>query len=231
MPYRKGKKAPRRVRRGRKRYTKRKYNKTTVRSMTTGVPDRVRAKLKYSDIIEMTTTTGGYALHSFRGNSIYYPDYSATGHQPLYHDNYAALYSQYVVRGAKIQLKAVNHGGSMSCILMCVASTDVFTSSDVNGQSTLEQSYSRRTAILPVASDNPSHLSLYGSSSKIMGLRKGQILDDEYAAVFGSNPTDMWYFNLGLMAMDQATTGQTVRIQVLITYYCEFYDRKKQLAN
>jgi len=119
----------------------------------------------------------------------------------------------------------------MSCILMCVASTDVFSPTDVNGQSTLEQSVVRRTAILPVASRDPSYVNMYASSSKIMGLRKGQVLDDEYASAFGTNPTDMWYFNLGVMAMDQATTGQVVRLQVLITYYCEFYDRKKQVAN
>lgn len=199
--------------------------------MATGVPDRVRAKLKYSDIIEMITGVGGGVVYSFRGNSIYDPDYSATGHQPLYHDNYASLYEQYVVRGAKIQLKAVNHGTSMSCVLMCVASTDVFTSTDVNAQSTLEQTYSRRTAVLPVASNTPSQLSLYASSAKVMGLRQSQVLDDEYSAPFGQNPTDMWYFNLGAMAMDGATTGQTIRVQVLITYYCEFYDRKKQTAN
>lgn len=230
MPYRKTKKAPRRRYRGRKKVYKRR-NKTTIRSMTTGVPDRVRAKLKYSDIITLTTLAGGAALQVFRGNSLRDPDVTGIGHQPLYHDNYSALYEQYVVRGAKIQIKAVNHSGAISCVFMCVASTDLFTLTDINGQSTMEQSVARRTAILPVASNDPSSVSLYASSSKIMGLRNTQINDDEYSAPFGSDPSDMWYFNLGVMAMDQSTVGAVVRCQVLITYYCEFFDRKKQVTN
>lgn len=231
MPYRKKTKTTR-PRRGRKRYNRKKTsNKVSIRTMTTGFPDRARTKLKYSDIMTITTGAGGVGLHVFRGNSIFDPDQTGVGHQPMYHDNYENIYQRYLVRGAKCQIKAVNHSGTDSCILMLVASTDQFAMGDVNAQTTLEQNYSKRTAIMSVASQNPTAVSLYCSTSKVLGLRKGQIIsDDLFGAHFGASPTDLWYFNIGIVGMN-ATVGVPIRIQILITYYIECFDRSKQSIN
>lgn len=209
------------------------YNKgyPIVRNMATGVPDRISVKLKYSDVLTLTTGVSGNAVYIFRGNSIFDPDLTSTGHQPLYHDNYAAIYERYVVKAAKIRIQAVNHSGVDSAVFMCAASTDQFATSDINAQSTLEQTDSVVTRILPVSTSNPGKLSMYMTTARALGMTPAELsADDTTQSAFGSNPSSVWYFNLGTYAMN-ATSGVTIRFQVMITYYVEIYGRLKQSTN
>lgn len=210
-------------------YSRRKYPMT--RYLGNGIPDRVKVQLKYSDVLTITTGVAGTGLHVFRGNSIYDPDVTSTGHQPLYHDNYAALYERYIVTSAKMDLLCVNHGATDSCIVMCIASTEQYALGDINANATFEQPYAVRSKLLSVASQNPSKLSMSMTSTKALGQYKTQYLaDDINNASFGANPTREWFFNVAVLAMNGASS-QPVRIQLLITYNVECFDRKSQAAN
>lgn len=48
---------------------------------------------------------GTPATRQFRANSIFDPDFTGVGHQPLGHDQMAALYNRYIVIGSKITCK------------------------------------------------------------------------------------------------------------------------------
>ncbi len=56
----------------------------------------------------MVATTGGIAKYIFRVNDIFDPDYTGTGHQPLYRDTFAGIYDFYTVRSAKVKLTIAN---------------------------------------------------------------------------------------------------------------------------
>lgn len=67
-----------------------------------GFPDTLVTKLKYSDLITLTSTANSLARYTFQINNLYDPDYSGTGHQPMFFDQYTPIYSRYVVLGAKL---------------------------------------------------------------------------------------------------------------------------------
>lgn len=72
-----------------RRYNKKKrYNKPTTKkvNITTGIPDRYMMKMKYSRTVELTAVGGITGTYVFRGNSIYDPDFTSTGGQPLGRD-------------------------------------------------------------------------------------------------------------------------------------------------
>jgi len=53
--------------------------------------------MRYSDTITLNPGTAAITSHVFRVNSIFDPDLTGTGHQPLLHDEYDGIYSEYRV--------------------------------------------------------------------------------------------------------------------------------------
>lgn len=63
----------------------------------------MRVKMKYTDGVLLTTTTGiGVTTYAFRANSLFDPDQTGTGHQPYRFDQLAAIYQRYRVLKSKI---------------------------------------------------------------------------------------------------------------------------------
>jgi len=58
-------------------------------------------KMRYVEGIEINASAGQIGYHYFRANSIFDPNYTGTGHQPLNFDMWSLLYNHYVVVGAK----------------------------------------------------------------------------------------------------------------------------------
>ena len=73
-----------------------------------GASNQQMVKLIYSDRFSITGTTVGSQQHVFRGNSLFDPDLTSTGHQPLYFDQWATIYNDYLVSASKIELRVEN---------------------------------------------------------------------------------------------------------------------------
>jgi len=54
-------------------------------------------------------------------------------------------------------------------------------------------------------------------------LTKAQIYDSDYASTVGSNPLQMWYWNI--LAFSFAGTNVSTVLTVKLQYHCEFFDR------
>lgn len=70
-------------------------------------PNTKTVKLRYVENISLDGGSGSSAINVFRANSIYDPNYTGTGHQPMYRDNYAAIYEDYRVNYATITMVAL----------------------------------------------------------------------------------------------------------------------------
>lgn len=70
--------------------------------MTAGFPETLTTTLRYSDVYTLSTSGTAPVGNIFRMNSVFDPDFTGTGHQPLYFDQFAAVYSRYSVLGSKI---------------------------------------------------------------------------------------------------------------------------------
>lgn len=69
-------------------------------------PSSKIVKLKYNEYIPISSNTSGTVISQYRFNcnSLYDPNQSGTGHQPLYYDTYAGLYNHYLVLGSRIKV-------------------------------------------------------------------------------------------------------------------------------
>lgn len=78
------------------------FSGTTGKQNEFGFPQEMKVKLRYVDSFPLTSTTGGITSTTFRMNSLFDPDFTYTGHQPYGFDQWAALYTTYVVLGSKL---------------------------------------------------------------------------------------------------------------------------------
>lgn len=220
-----------------RRYKKRTYNtrkrrygnKASKRKMglTTGIPDRYLMKMKYSTSITMEDTTGGLtAWYTFRGNSIYDPDYSSVGGQPLGRDQWANFYNYYRVGGSKIkcQILNLNTTTATSTIIVTVNPTLLEMGGTIGATALPEYPYCRY-ALLPAASGGnlPKVINNYISTKKVFGVPT--IMDDNFRSGMGGNPTNQWFWNI--QATNIAATSETFSCLMLvtITYYVDLHER------
>ena len=82
------------------------------RAIPHGYNNNYTVRLTYSDSLNITVLgNGGYGLYTFRTNSIYDPDYTGLGHQPLMRDLWASQYDYYTVLACHYHIELYNCSG------------------------------------------------------------------------------------------------------------------------
>lgn len=227
MPYKKNYRKRNYRKRGAKKapYRKRKakYQKAVITRMKgSGFSDSMFVKLNYVDYIQLRPGTM-YSQYVFRGNSLFDPDYTGTGHQPMYFDQYAAIYGRYRVAGCSIKVDSVNASGTSSLYFILFPSTDVATLTSIS--LALEQGRARAPRVIPAGNTGENgRIKTYCSTRKAVGLTKGQAMDDSLTATVGSTPSQVWYWNCFWESTDNSS-NVVANVIVKLTYYVQFFDR------
>lgn len=208
---------------GRKTYKKRsKYQKpSTTIIRTPGISDRCFVKLNYVDSFIANPGTV-YDRKAFYANSLFGPEGSLAGHQPMYFDQYATLYARYRVLGCSIRVDAINRSGSQAleyCIWPNTGNSSITSIAKM-----LEQGYAKSIKFVPIAQRVASVAKGYCSTRKCLGLTKAQMAEKDYSASVGSAPTEIWYWNILFNSADGIDLVNA-SYRVKLVYYCEFYER------
>lgn len=206
---------------------KKRVNVNFVRGPS-GLADKTMVKLKYCDSYNLASTSGSLASRQFMLNSVFDPDYTGGGHQPLYYDNYAALYQKYRVHAYKIKISCIG----ISTTVPTVVTWKTNDSSDVPANSFSEMVESNRSKYCILSGfegQNRGFIRQYQKIATIMGLKRlGQ--ERDYTASTGASPSEAVYGTVLCQPMNAASTCQ-VQIVVELTQYVEFYSRKAQDQN
>lgn len=215
-PRRNFRRKPRRFRR--KRFAR----NTTIIRAPSAYPDRLYVKLKYSDHANLVSSTSA-AYHVFRGNGIFDPDFTGTGHQPYGRDQWMAMYTQNCVLASKIQVRAMPY--SNQSVVALRPSVTTTAPSDIN--EILERPRCQYK-MLNAAGGDYFPFKSFMKTKTILGPAK-PLQDDEFWST-SSNPTKQWYWIIGAQHPD-LTTGVTTQVYVMITYYVCFFSRTQVSAS
>lgn len=190
---------------------------TLLETQAIGMPDMIRTKLVYSDTIILSSASP--VQYSYRANSLFDPDFTSVGHQPLYFDQFIATYQRYRVYGTKMRLRILNIDSSGAELVVIPSSLIPTLTSAAMAK---EQPRAVSTGPIPANSFHTVTLHQSHSTAQILGLSKSQIMDDDYAAEFSANPVQLWYY-----AIYAGPIGGSVKISidVRLTFDCEFFDR------
>lgn len=208
---------------------------------------RLKTTVHYNQVISLdpkpnTIGAGGSNMWQFRANSLFDPDASGAGHQPMYHDNYANLYQKYRVNYSVITVTVINHFVNTA-------------TSNSSGSVTVQPNYAYKLFIYkdgtateeyPSATGGMDQLleeggnnikwrfiapSLTGKLPKLkMGctphvLTNRSFGDDTLFAKTTESPSAGAFFYIGVTSADGATDPPSVYLNVHIKYYCEYFER------
>lgn len=188
-----------------------------------GFPDNYVATLRYCDNITLSSAIGAIGKNTFRMNSIFDPDYTGTGHQPLYHDQFAGIFNKYVVIGSKIKVTFANVPDSMAAtaptgpiVVGLCPDTDTTLSSVIS--TVMEAPKSINSTINNGLGQSIKILSATYSPQRDLGLTPE---DDTIGANFGSNPSLAYYMHVWCADVGSGQTADIIA-KVEIEYAVRF---------
>lgn len=217
-----------------KRKTNRKTTKLVIRQIGQIVPDKYVTSLTYCYIGQEAPAVTAQFDHQFNMNSIFDPDRSGAGHQPLGRDQLTALYNRYRVLSCRwvVDFMPEATPGPILCVTAPTNSQTAITSSS---QTAVELPYSRyklTNALSTATSTDVRHVQISGFAdlAKIYGVSKDALQgDDRYSAQSGSDPTELAILHVAGFSVDG--NAVVVDLCVKLMYTVEFYDRIQLTAS
>lgn len=227
MPYRKRRtrKRPYR-RRTRKRQRMTRYKRGPILE---GFPKRKLVKLRYVQEVSLNPGISSFSVHQFRANSVFDPDFTGVGHQPMGFDEWAALYERYTVYGSKINVMyaptstASVAPGYYGVTLYGTAGQ--LSSTYGNVEAILEGKLTGYTTTMSGSSNSvflPRSLWRKFSARNFFG--KTDPLDDpDIGALVSTNPVNLAYYGVWCGASGGNDPGQ-MNFKVQIDYIVMFHE-------
>jgi len=178
-----------------------------------GFPDRLLTKLRYCDYGSQSCTTGAVGLQIFRWNSVFDPDFTNAGHQPMYRDTYASIYDQYSVVSAQAKITFFNTNSTVGMLSGCVTDDDTSISTTVN---VLQEQSHGNTFVLSPLSGSRSEISFTVDWDCQSILNIDPFSSQLYKTAVGSNPTEISTLAFWGASSDASSTVNLVwRIELI----------------
>jgi len=196
------------------------------RSPTT-LPDRLYVKLVYREQLTWAQASGNLGVQVYRGNSLFDPDLSGTGGQPMGFDQWTGFYASYTVLGSKIEVDSMMNGGTMDSTRHGIVPTLFSTGLGTGDQERVEElPYTKGQSLQFGASGvGQGKVKGYMSTAKIWGVVRPSVqIEDGFSALVTANPADQWFWNVWNYVPGGGT--QSMIQNVRITYFVVFEARQ-----
>lgn len=197
-----------------------------------GVPQRRRVKMRYIEEISIQSSLSPVAYY-FRANSLYDPNLTGVGHQPMYYDQWTQWYSRYVVKNVTakirpIQILSASVNNSYYGLLVNTSSASL-ASTFTTTAALLESPWTRDWAIVGNANVtgglngmNVHMLSAKLNLTQFFGVTN---LEDggDYSATTTTNPAELAYIAVFMSPM-LSTATVTSSFIIELEYDAVFMD-------
>jgi len=180
------------------------------------MPNMFRTKFSYYYNAGATMNANNNIIQVFRGNSIYDPDYSGAGTRALGAYEMASIYNHYRVVGSRITVTASPKTVAEVGMLVVYPSTDVL----VTGATSMKTLQAHPNAVRALCGQDeaPKTVVSYCSSNVPFGV--GTADDPDFTSAISANPTNVWYWNVGIAGIE----NDTFNLDVTVEYYTILYE-------
>lgn len=189
-------------------------------------------KLKYVQIHDNTSSSGTSPTNLwFRMNSLYDPDGSGIGHQPMGFDQLVTLYGRYRVNSVQITTTILNRADSA-----IIVNTLPFNGAIIgpNSVSSMGERSSKKNMFItsPAAGHNKAVRTEYIDLAKFHGVTKAAYKSGtRYSSDIGDNPAEG--LNYMVSTQTNAVPGLTTfdfTVEIQMIFYCSFYEKRNMLS-
>lgn len=196
-----------------------------------GFPRTRVVKMRYVTSVVLNPGLGTIAKHEFRANSIFDPDYTGIGHQPIGHDQWANFYDRYIVIGSKINCKYIYDGTVVATpnLIGCYLTSDP-NNTPSEGLEIAEQGLGRYSLVptvkYAVLGRGTPQLGNTYSPKKLFNLSNLKDNQQEYGASYGANPTENAHYVIWTQNTDATALAGDTTVLVTIDYSVLLSDPK-----
>lgn len=154
---------------------------------------------KYLTTISLDPGAGSYGYYRFRTNSLFDPDHTGVGHQPMYFDQMAALYKEYVVTGAKIIVTlypqtSLGEAIALYDVPVLIVSKENDTDNPTDPGTIIEQGTLHQNYRVVKSDDTPTTVRLGWSLRKSEAVT--DIMNPDWVSTATGNPSAASYFRV-----------------------------------
>lgn len=192
----------------------------------------MRVRLPYVETLSLTAPAlGTSGVYYFNLNSLYDPNLTSTGHQPMQFDQLAGIYKSYIVHGCGVELEYSNPNGDGAYVGYSVRTIDSYSAAgDPNGKTIDELSEMRNCTVKPIMNTGRQrvHYKTYIPMATLFQLPRMVYNADRgnYAASVAANPAKS--ATLALVVIDPLLNQIATQVRVRLTYFAELYDMVPQ---
>lgn len=216
---------------GTRKSKKTKTRKVNIFNRVGGFPDYLVTKVRYQE--NYYTNLGASSTVYYKYNSgIFDPRYAVGGHQPMYHDQYSQIYTNYTVLGFWYNIKYLSTSNGTSTLPLTL---NLYTRKAAGNETDTETASERRTdrQWLVPGGQKPLIIKGYVDVAKVWNVTKSEIWNDpdytgetEWANVApsytaGTNPAKMAF--LTLMIQNSWALSAEYAIIIELTYKVKYH--------
>lgn len=181
-----------------------------------GFPRQIKTTLKYTETLKLTAASGVFTTYFFSANGAYDPNITGTGHQPMYFDQYAALYNHYTVIGSRITVRVLQDSATAVGCRVGLLQTDDSSYAGTADMDQIDEASMGRFRYMGVGLDHSINLGQRWSAKKTFG---GSVLgNDNLQGSSSSNPTEQSYYMFCIQGLSGASTTPTLHCTFEIEY-------------
>jgi hypothetical protein len=185
-----------------------------------GFPAERTVEMAYCDTVAIDITSGVRGTYSFRLNSAFDPNYTASGHQPMGFDQWSSFYNHYVVEGCAWEMVLNSTAASTVPVhALFYLSDDITLPSDIWTFIELGAEYQALTS-----SVKPASMSGHVQVNKFFN-RDAIGADTQLRAAVSADPTEVVFGTVVVAPMD-AASSLTIYATVRLTMKVRFMEPK-----
>ncbi len=197
------------------------------------IPTSRTVRLRYVSEVNLNPISNSIAAYYFRANSLFDPDFTSTGHQPMGFDQIALGYDHYTVTGSKITIRALKSTSVQSLPAMYGCFLDNNTTlTYTQGDQVLEAKHNQRGSaswrVSPgleegSVSGKPGAITLGFGAKKFFGVK--DLSSAQFRPLVTANPVDEAFFCLWAANID-GNDPASWAFMCEIDYVATFSERK-----
>lgn len=190
------------------------------------IANRYVCKQKYGTFITTSALSGQYV---FNLNSVFDPDRTGVGHQPMGFDQLAGLYNKYRVIACGWRIQLPLSSGANAYSVGCLPSNDPSIVWNDFGEMT---EVSRTKYITQNSGAPAATLSGKIYLPTLFGKTKASYMaDDTLAAQVSTSPSELMLLYLQTFSTGTGLATGGINLQVLLEYTVEYFDPKRLLQS
>lgn len=182
-------------------------------------PDKQIVKLTYSAFHQINPAASTYT-RQYNLNSVFDPDRTGVGHQPMYFDQLAAVYGRYRVYAAAYEVTVSNANVPVRFVVV----PHNQSSAPSNVEDAIETRWSQN-CIVNTMSDGGGNVKTLKRYISLKALLGEDLSDDRDQALVTASPSNVVLISAMIEALDGSSTISSINFRFKLNYYVEFFDR------